>query len=563
MTLLDERPDQVQLIDGLGRTPEQGLGRLGGRFHVRDQLDAAEQVSRELANVTDQAWWWNNVGYLNRERAADAERSDEPGSFDRARSIYETSWKAYQRAANLAADNARIVNDTALIQIYHLRSDLEGAERMLREAIRMGEAQLAELGPEADEEARFPIAQAVGDAYQNLGFLYQRLRNEPERARVALQKSLDTNSGVRRVVRAALDEIENGTSEPLETRPTPQQPAQPAQTEPKVDKHDPQIFDNPLAPSPEFDERGLNLKAGEEQNINWERSIEAALAASRADGHPVIVYHRVGNGLGPSVEYLQRYLHSDEFARSTRGAITILADRLRHTFDDRDSAGRLVPCPRSSGLTCAEHMACADEFERRWRAQHGTPPGRDSNGLFLLTDTSVERIGQIQDVFERFRPLEVSAEDTGAKVHNPARPARGLGAMADSVRHVDRRALEEVVFSGPSPERRRAALVAIATSRGAENDDLLRAVISQRADEELARWGLAYWPRDLGPELPLRVVETTPFDSVRRAALMALRNFESSDLLAALVARWTLAGATDEALPARRVRELARLLAER
>ena len=84
---------------------------------------------------------------------------------------------------------------------------------MLNEAIRLGEEQLSDLGPDVEEDVRFPVAMAVGDAYQNLGFLYYRLRTEPQRARDYFGKSVETNSGVRRGVGASLAAIDAGRPE--------------------------------------------------------------------------------------------------------------------------------------------------------------------------------------------------------------------------------------------------------------------------------------------------------------------------------------------------------------
>ena len=93
-----------------------------------------------------------------REIASDTEESGGSAMFDVARSTFVEAWKTYQRAAALAPHEPRIINDTALIQIYHLQDDLDGAERMLRRAIDVGERQLEEMGEFAEERLYFKPA---------------------------------------------------------------------------------------------------------------------------------------------------------------------------------------------------------------------------------------------------------------------------------------------------------------------------------------------------------------------------------------------------------------------
>ena len=100
----------------------------------------------------------------------------------------QRSYDAYLDAARLAPTDVRIVNDTALIAVYYLHEDLDRAEEMLRRSIEMGAKQLETR--ELDDEARYALANAYGDAFQNLGVLYLWQRRDREEARKLLESSL-------------------------------------------------------------------------------------------------------------------------------------------------------------------------------------------------------------------------------------------------------------------------------------------------------------------------------------------------------------------------------------
>ncbi len=559
-TVMEEWPEFAERVDGLGRTPAQGLGRLGGRYHVRDRLLDARRVSHKVAEATQQAWSWNNVAYLLREIASDTEISGEDGSFDAARSVFVESWNTYRRAADLAPHEPRIINDTALIQIYHLREDLEGAERMLHRAIQVGEALLEEMGPNPEESERFPIAQAVGDAYQNLGFLHYRLLDDPVKARDYLVRSLETDSGVRREVAASIRAIDAGRG--LEGLPPPVRDEPPAggTEDPVADRGEgtppdpapegagaekPEGLDD--APLPRITE-GTTAPPETVPDVDWERSIDVALEAATTGERPVLVYHRVGGGIGPSVEYLQRHLHSASFARATAGAITLLADGLRHTFTDRRRDGRLVLCPRSGGLTCAEHLACGHDFERRWYAGGGEVLGLRSNGLYRVTAEGLSRVSPMEDTFERYRPDGGRLPDRGAPSGSAeVEPSRGaplpteVEGLVRSRRLAARRALEELIFETGTADQRLHAVAFLGEYPGADNDELLAVLARQHADPFLATVALHAWREDLGTEVPRFALQTSTSPATRAAAISALARIGDETAEHVLVARWLLA----------------------
>ena len=122
-------------------------------------------------------------GEVERFQAAAAER------LTRAHEHLQQSSTAYDEAARLAAEDVRVVNDTALVLVYYLHRDLERAEDLLMRCVRLGEEQL--LVGDLDEQARWELENAWGDAFQNLGVLHLVHRNDPAAARRFFERSVE------------------------------------------------------------------------------------------------------------------------------------------------------------------------------------------------------------------------------------------------------------------------------------------------------------------------------------------------------------------------------------
>jgi len=143
----------------------------------------------------------NDAGFLNRDAGVALEQeaqrvlrasmaaNDDPELVKRSRALYalarghmNASAEAYSIAAMLLPDDARVVNDTGLILTYYLQRDLDKASGLHLQAIKAGNAQLAKVAAgEAEEDP--DIVTAVGDAYQNLGYLELTLRGASGDAR--------------------------------------------------------------------------------------------------------------------------------------------------------------------------------------------------------------------------------------------------------------------------------------------------------------------------------------------------------------------------------------------
>ncbi len=92
--------------------------------------------------------------------------------FCRETGRYEDALAAYERCLALEPDNARYINDTALILLYHLHRDLDRAETMFRHAIELG--QKACDNPFSDDSVREENFGAFTDAMLNLSLLMAR-----------------------------------------------------------------------------------------------------------------------------------------------------------------------------------------------------------------------------------------------------------------------------------------------------------------------------------------------------------------------------------------------------
>ena len=201
-------------VPGLLGSGLEGLDRVGREHFERDELDRAAAVYTFLHEYDpEQPAWAVRAGQLQRdagerlriqaeaaERLAahperDPERTAEllraagiaaPPRQDvagwqaaleraaaeldqRASLAFETSYRAYRAAAELAPDDVRILCDAAELPI-HLGRDLEWAEATLLRCVELGEEQRA--SPALDPEARLALMQAWGDAHENLGVLY-------------------------------------------------------------------------------------------------------------------------------------------------------------------------------------------------------------------------------------------------------------------------------------------------------------------------------------------------------------------------------------------------------
>ncbi len=197
-----ERGDWLSAAEVFGKLfelqPDRADWANNQGFFLRDQAVALEQLGRDLceqaallpSDPQALARWLERAGLpadLQGDLGA-ALKAKAEENLSRAAELMEQSYAAYQNAARLAPDDVRLVNDTALVAIYYVDRDLERAEEMLLGCIELGTRGLEDASLE--REARIELENALGDSYENLGYLYLVRRREPEKARPFLEKAL-------------------------------------------------------------------------------------------------------------------------------------------------------------------------------------------------------------------------------------------------------------------------------------------------------------------------------------------------------------------------------------
>jgi tetratricopeptide (TPR) repeat protein len=90
--------------------------------------------------------------------------------------------------------------------------------------------------------------------------------------------------------------------------------------------------------------------------IFWQRSLEDALAISKAEQRPLLIAVNA-DGESASERIVRERYRDPAFVASTRSFVCVAASYFRHTPRDYDDQGRRIPCPRFGEVTCGEHMA--------------------------------------------------------------------------------------------------------------------------------------------------------------------------------------------------------------
>jgi hypothetical protein len=250
-------------------TGVQGLAAVADRHYQLEHLEQAGLVFDELRQLDRESpVWANNAGFILRDAATaiddegqalcalargkstlpettaklraaaglPAEAGDAASErarleqaaaehAERARALMAKSYAAYCQAAALAPSDVRLVNDTALILVYYLQHDLDHAEELLGRCVALGQTQVDELRAklaagdvtaeqrDALERELEQIENAWGDAFQNLGILYQVHRQDPGKARAFYERSLAIGPGPRTDITRLIYPVLDGTQD--------------------------------------------------------------------------------------------------------------------------------------------------------------------------------------------------------------------------------------------------------------------------------------------------------------------------------------------------------------
>lgn len=139
-----------------------------------------------------------NIGFFLREHGTRSGLGDSA-----AKKVFRQSYAAYLRAVAVSPDDPRLLNDTALIDIYHLKQHAKASEHHLLHAIEVGTQRLENEPPE-DARAKRMLEEAVGDAHMNLGLMLIDVPKRWTEAGQHLKKSFEYYPGQARASRGHL-----------------------------------------------------------------------------------------------------------------------------------------------------------------------------------------------------------------------------------------------------------------------------------------------------------------------------------------------------------------------
>ncbi|PCJ55194.1 MAG: hypothetical protein COA70_02795 [Planctomycetota bacterium] len=147
-----------------------GIDAIAGDYFNRDDLKSARHFLRNICAIyDDNSDWTNNLGFFCRDLGVQALQA---GDAALARQYFEESWDSYSRTVELSPNEARLVNDRALIAVYYLDQHWQLAEQELHRSIELGMKTLAEMGEDVPVSEHEYFDMAVGDAWENLAYLY-------------------------------------------------------------------------------------------------------------------------------------------------------------------------------------------------------------------------------------------------------------------------------------------------------------------------------------------------------------------------------------------------------
>ncbi|MCA8944488.1 MAG: hypothetical protein KDB80_18145 [Planctomycetes bacterium] len=170
---------------------------------------------------------YNNAALCARDlgakiaEVADTDRGSEEArraAIGKAMALWEKSYDYYEKAVALESNDPRIVNDCGLMLLYHLHRDYDRARACFDRAIELGESRLAELDEDASDEKRF-LEEAVGDAYENIGVLLERLNKPLAEAESFYERAVGFYPGDHRAAARRLDELRGTARDANADRP--------------------------------------------------------------------------------------------------------------------------------------------------------------------------------------------------------------------------------------------------------------------------------------------------------------------------------------------------------
>ena len=189
LAALEADPDHLE-PEPVAESLRLGIYSVEGYYFDQERLDKVRSFhSRLFRSYQDNSDWTNNYAFACRE-VGTALASQ--GEIEEAKLVWQESWQAYTRTVELAPNDVRLVNDRALIAVYHLDEEeiLALAEQELHRATQMGAEQLSQLAEDVPDRERRDLDEAVGDAWENLAYLDVMRRQRLDRAESFLAEAV-------------------------------------------------------------------------------------------------------------------------------------------------------------------------------------------------------------------------------------------------------------------------------------------------------------------------------------------------------------------------------------
>ncbi len=179
LSALEADPDRLE-AEPVAESLSLGIYSVVGNAFSQDRLDKACAILGRLWKThRDNPDWTNNYGFACRDLGVIRRQQ---GRDEEAGLLFDQAWEAYSRTVELAPEDARLINDRALISVYYLDREFELAERELHRAIELGTRQWEQMGEDVPDAERQDLDEAIGDAWENLAYLDVMRRQRSDRA---------------------------------------------------------------------------------------------------------------------------------------------------------------------------------------------------------------------------------------------------------------------------------------------------------------------------------------------------------------------------------------------
>lgn len=271
--------------------------------------------------------------------------------------------------------------------------------------------------------------------------------------------------------------------------------------------------------------------------IEWQRSVDDALAVSKATGRPLLIAVNMDREAASEIFAAEKYRDA-EFARLAAPAVAVIVSVDRHNARDHDDGGRRIPCPRFGGVTCGEHVANEPQAHARWFKDNRvaprhigvSPDGKELFDRFLDRDLSV-----VDAAFRTgFGPFAAKAASAPASAPAP----EDLDARVASRDARDRAAVEDGYAKGDAATRK-ALLEAAVAATSAEPYDLIRLGLRDPDPSlrSLARRALIATATTSGVPLLAETLRATKEPADRSLLAAALARLGTADARARMLAQ--------------------------